>query len=476
MCVENAGSIKKMPCPVPGKTRFREEDHGGKQDGSAGDAGRLQDKREDAFGRTDSQDCHRYRNPLFGFPRFQHPVIGLTAAGPLPIDVTMTPLAAYRAALAEGTIRPDVAQAMAVEKFESLHKALGSYRPSQGESGWLSRFGFGNKALSALQWHGGDLTLSEPKQGLYLFGDVGRGKSMLMDLFFGTAPVEAKLRVHFHEFMRDVHAGIHRWRQENAEKIKTSKDADPIPPLAREIARKSWLLCFDELQVSDIGDAMILGRLFEQLFSLGVVVVTTSNRHPDDLYKDGLQRDRFLPFIAEIKTRLDVLELNSDHDYRLGRKKGLRVYYSPLCPESDAELARCFTHLTGGVPAREENIFVQNRVLTVPKAAEGAAWFHFDDLCRKALGASDYLELATQYHTVVVSGIPVLSPDSRDAAKRFATLIDALYEHKTTFVCSAEAPPQILYPSGDGAFEFQRTVSRLMEMQSVEYLGREHLT
>lgn len=383
--------------------------------------------------------------------------------------MTNGPLAAYRAALADGSIRPDVAQAMAVEKFESLHKALSSYRPSQGESGWLARFGFGLKAPAPLQWHAGDLSLSSPKQGLYIFGDVGRGKSMLMDLFFGTAPVDAKMRVHFHEFMRDVHAALHRLR-------KSGQEGDPIVAVAREIAKKSWLLCFDELQVSDIGDAMILGRLFDQLFSLGVVVVTTSNRHPDDLYKDGLQRERFLPFIAEIKKRLDVLELNSERDYRLGRKKGMQVYHSPLCPESDAELVRCFARLTGGVPAAEEEIHVQGRILTVPKAADGVAWFHFDDLCRKALGASDYLELATLYHTVILSGVPTLSPDNRDAAKRFVTLIDALYEHKVTFVCTAAAPPQTLYPSGDGAFEFQRTVSRLMEMQSAEYLGREHLT
>ncbi|HVI53340.1 MAG TPA: cell division protein ZapE [Candidatus Sulfotelmatobacter sp.] len=383
----------------------------------------------------------------------------------------MTPLAAYRAALADGSIRPDVAQAMAVEKFESLHKALSSYKPQQGESGWLARFGIGQKMPVTLQWQAGDCVNSAPKQGLYIYGDVGRGKSMLMDLFFAAAPVDAKLRVHFHEFMRDVHASIHRWRQD-----KSRKESDPIPPLAREIARKSWLLCFDELQVSDIGDAMILGRLFDQLFSLGVVVVTTSNRHPDDLYKDGLQRERFLPFIAEIKSRLDVLELNSERDYRLGRKRGMRVYHSPLCPESDAELVRCFGRLTGGVPAAEDEIHVNGRIWTVPKAADGVAWFHFDDLCRKALGASDYLELATLYHTVIVSGVPTLSPANRDAAKRFVTLIDALYEHKVTFVCSAEAPPQTLYPSGDGAFEFQRTVSRLMEMQSAEYLGREHLT
>jgi len=380
------------------------------------------------------------------------------------------PLAQYRAQLADGSIKPDVAQAMAIEKFESLHRALSSYRPQQGDSGWLSRFGLGAKPeIKPLQWRSGDCAAAMPKAGLYIYGDVGRGKSMLMDLFYGTAPVAEKRRVHFHEFMRDVHAQIHKWRQD-----KTRKD-DPIPELARHLAKTSWLLCFDELQVTDIGDAMILGRLFKELFLLGVVVVTTSNRHPDDLYKDGLQRDRFLPFIALIKERLDVLELNSDHDYRLGRKKGMRVYHYPTGPAANAELNRCFARLTAGVPGQEEVIHVNGRVWTIPKAADGVAWFSFDDLCRKALGASDYLELATLYHTVIVSDVPTLSPANRDAAKRFVTLIDALYEHKVTFICSAEASSQTLYPSGDGAFEFHRTVSRLMEMQSAEYLGREHL-
>jgi cell division protein ZapE len=283
--------------------------------------------------------------------------------------------------------------------------------------------------------------------------------------------VAAKARVHFHEFMRDIHAAIHVWRQD-----KNRKESDPIPQLARDIAKRSWLLCFDELQVSDIGDAMILGRLFTQLFELGVVVVTTSNRHPDDLYKDGLQRERFLPFIGLVKQRLDILELNSDRDYRLGRKRGMQVYHNPCGPEAEAEMNRCFARLTNGQLAEEEQIHVLGRQWTVPKSADGVAWFGFDDLCKRALGASDYLALATLYHTVMVSGVPLLSPANRDAAKRFVTLIDALYEHKVTFVCSAEAPPQSLYPSGDGSFEFQRTISRLMEMQSAEYLGREHLT
>jgi len=383
------------------------------------------------------------------------------------------PLAAYRAQLAAGTIRPDVAQAMAVEKFESLYKALANYRPIQGESGWLARFGFGPKTTTVepLKWVSGDCDASLHKQGLYIFGEVGRGKSMLMDLFFNSAPVTAKARVHFHEFMRDIHGQIHAWRQD-----KARKGSDPIPELARAIAARSWLLCFDELQVSDIGDAMILGRLFKELFALGAVVVTTSNRHPDDLYKDGLQRERFLPFIGEIKARLDVLELNSDRDYRLGRKKGMQVYYSPRGPEAEAELNRCFARLTNGQLAEEEQIHLLGRQWTVPKSADGVAWFTFDQLCKQALGASDYLALATLYHTVMISDVPLLSPANRDAAKRFVTLIDALYEHKVTFLCSADAQPQSLYPSGDGSFEFQRTVSRLMEMQSAEYLGREHLT
>ena len=381
------------------------------------------------------------------------------------------PLAAYREKLAQGLIRADIAQAMAVEKFESLHRALANYRPSQDDGGWLARFGLGKREPRQLQWKVGDCDTCPVKQGLYIYGDVGRGKSMLMDLFFSTAPVQAKRRIHFHEFMRDVHDSIHAWRQD-----ANRKESDPIPRLAREIVAHSWLLCFDELQVTDIGDAMILGRLFQELFAQGVVMVITSNRPPDDLYKDGLQRERFVPFIGEIKNRLDVLELNSDRDYRLGRKRGMQVYYSPLNGASEDAMIQCFERLTGGVDARPETLVVHGRSWTVPRAADGCAWFGFDELCGKPLGASDYLELATQYHTVLVSDVPLLSPANRDAAKRFVTLIDALYEHKVTFLCSSAAPPQDLYPSGDGAFEFQRTVSRLMEMQSEEYLLQEHLT
>jgi len=376
----------------------------------------------------------------------------------------------YRELLSQGALGPDSAQALAVEKLESLAKALTAYHPEQGEQGWLSRFGFGSRSPKALQWRPGDADeTSVAKQGLYIFGAVGRGKSMLMDLFFAAAPVEKKRRVHFHAFMQEVHAAIFAWQSESG-----GDRESVMPDLAREISQKSWLLCFDELQVTDIADAMILGRLFKALFELGVVVVTTSNRAPDELYKDGLQRERFLPFIAEIKQRLDLLELDSSRDYRLGRKKGMQVYFSPL-DGNEAALDSAFAQLTGGKPGKAEAMTVLGRTWQVARAADGVARFSFAELCGGTFGPADYLALATHYHTLILDAVPILSPANRDSAKRFVTLIDSLYEHKVTFLCSAEAAPEVLYPSGDGSFEFQRTVSRLMEMQSADYLGQSHL-
>lgn len=382
------------------------------------------------------------------------------------------PLFAYRALVSGGGIKPDPAQELAAEKLQSLHKALAGYRPALGESGWLARFGFRFKAdPPSLAWTPPDAVGSAPCQGLYIFGDVGRGKSMLMDLFFHTATIPGKKRVHFHEFMRDIHAEIHRWRQS-----AHRKEADPIPKLARSLAAEAWLLCLDELQVTDIADAMILGRLFQALMDDGVVVVVTSNRPPQDLYKDGLQRERFLPFIALIEQRLDVLELDAQHDYRLGRKRGLEIYHTPLGPAAEAGLDDAFERLTAGAVARPDSVVVHGRTIVVPLAAAGIARFAFTELCGRPLGPSDYLELATQFHTLILSGIPLLGPENKDEARRFVTLIDALYEHKVTLICSAAAPPQDLYPTGIGAFEFQRTVSRLMEMQAEDYVLREHLT
>jgi len=382
------------------------------------------------------------------------------------------PLFAYRAMLQAGDLKPDPAQGLAVEKLQSLHHALAKYRPSLGEAGWMARFGLKKSVPGATwTWSSGDGEQAQPKHGLYIFGDVGRGKSMLMDVFFRAATIAGKKRVHFHEFMRDLHADIHRWRQS-----PSRGDSDPIPKLARAIAAEAWLLCLDELQITDIADAMIVGRLFKCLLEDGVVVVITSNRPPSDLYKDGLQRDRFIPFIRLIEQQLDILELNSDRDYRLGRKRGLQVFHAPLDERAESALELAFARLTEGTTAMPHSIEINGRQLRVPLAAAGVARFSFAQLCGAALGPSDYLELAGRFHTLVLSDIPLLSPANKDEARRFVTLIDALYESKVTLICSAAAPPERLYPEGVGAFEFQRTVSRLMEMQAEDYVLREHVS
>jgi cell division protein ZapE len=378
------------------------------------------------------------------------------------------PLQAYRALIRSGEITPDPAQQLAAEKLQSLHKALAGYRPALGETGWLARFGLGGRsARPELGWTPGDAVGTAPKQGLYIFGQVGRGKSMLMDLFFANAPIAGKKRVHFHEFMRDIHAEIHSWLQ-----AAHRREADPIPRLARTIAAEAWLLCLDELQITDIADAMIVGRLFECMMDDGMVVVVTSNRPPADLYKDGLQRERFLPFIELMETRLDLLQLDARYDYRLGHKRGMRVYHTPLDDAADTALELAFARLTEGAPAAPKILHVLGHPLRVPLASAGVARFSFKQLCATALGPADYLALAARYHTLVLSDIPILSPANRDEARRFVTLIDALYEHKTTLICSAAAPPEALYREGTGAFEFQRTVSRLMEMQDEAWVER----
>jgi cell division protein ZapE len=293
---------------------------------------------------------------------------------------------------------------------------------------------------------------------------------MLMDLFFRTAPVTAKRRVHFHAFMLEVHETLHRWRQEKP------KQVDLIPALADKIAAETWLLCFDEFHVTNIADAMILGRLFTELFDRGVVVVATSNWAPDDLYQGGLQRDRFLPFIALLKEKLDVLELDAARDYRLQRLKDLSLYHSPLGPSSEAKMEQAFTRLSGGRPATPTSLTVQGRRLDVPRQAGRVAWFDFEELCARPLGAADYIALATHYPVMLIDRVPQLSSAQRDQARRFMTLIDELYEHHVIAVIAASDRPERLYPEGEGAIEFQRTVSRLNEMQSADYLSRPHLT
>ena len=317
-------------------------------------------------------------------------------------------------------------------------------------------------------------------RGLYLWGGVGRGKSLLMDIFFNNTDVTSKRRVHFHEFMAETHDRIAAWRGADEKKRRRHPGAnpkaleDPIPPVAADIAEDAMLLCFDEFQVTDIADAMLLGRLFEALFAAGVVAVATSNRHPDDLYRDGLNRQLFLPFIALLKSRLEVVHLNALEDYRLSRLVGARVYHAPLGPEADAAMDQAWEAMIAGAREAPETLRIKGRDLVAPRSARGLARFTFPELCEAALGASDYLAVARRYSAVFIDRIPLLSPSQRNEAIRFITLIDAFYETKTKLICSAAAPPKELYPAGDGAFEFERTASRLVEMQTAKYLAAEH--
>jgi len=388
------------------------------------------------------------------------------------------PIAAYRRLEAEGEIKPDKDQLRILRYFERLYAELLNYPELTAKT----------KGLSVRSWRLAQLfkrsgSKTKPPRGLYIFGGVGRGKSMLMDLFFEVAPLKAKKRVHFHEFMLDVHARLKAWRQLTPkERIALggrASEEDPIPPVARQMAMEATLLCFDEMQVTDIADAMVLSRLFGEMLDRGVIVVATSNRPPDDLYKDGLNRQLFLPFIERLQADFDVVPLDGPTDYRYDRLKGVQTYYSPVNAETTEKLSEAFFRLTDRevedrdkVPSEE--LTVQGRKIFVPKAARGVAVFSFKRLCANPLGSADYLTIARAYHTVIMVAIPKLSKEKRNEAKRFVTFIDALYEHGVKFLCSAEVPPEDLYPAGDGAFEFERTVSRLMEMQSEDYLARGH--
>lgn len=370
-------------------------------------------------------------------------------------------LPAYRDLVRSGAIEHDPAQEAAADQLQMLHDALARHRP--GPRGLFGRglFGFGRAPV--------------PPRGLYIHGAVGRGKSMLMDLFFAHAPVKKKRRVHFHDFMQEVHEAVHAWRaREKAGKAPRGANGDPIPSVADGVMKQAALLCFDEFQVTDITDAMILGRLFTALFERGLVVVATSNRHPRDLYAGGLNRQLFVPFIDLLEKRLDVIELEAAEDYRLKHLAGAPVYHVPLGPEAEAAMDHAWRRLVSGVRPQPCTVKVKGRHVMVPRAAMGAARFHFDDLCRRPLGPADYLALARSFHTLLIDEIPEMGPAMRNEAKRFVTLIDALYDNRAKLVCSAEAPPSELYPAGDGAFEFERTASRLIEMQGEAYMAAGH--
>ena len=361
----------------------------------------------------------------------------------------------YKRLVETGKLTLDPAQTFVVGELQTLHDYLKIDESKHSYLRWFQSFGFNRKPRISIK-------------GFYIFGGVGGGKSMLMDLFFDNIQVKIKRRVHFHVFLQDVHRRFNEFRNSSR-----SQSGDPIPRVVENISNESSLLCFDELQVYNIVDAMILGRLFEGLIAHGVVIVATSNRHPEDLYKNGLQREKFLPFIKLICSNLEILSLDSKKDYRLERMLDMRVYQYPLDKQAEVFMDQYFEKLCDGHVPEVENLNIHGRVLRI-LAYSGVARKNFSELCGQPLGAADFLTLANRYHTMIIDKIPKMNEAMENEARRFVTLIDALYEAKVNLICSAEVRPQELYVKGKGAFEFERLVSRLMEMQSIDYLALPH--
>jgi cell division protein ZapE len=365
----------------------------------------------------------------------------------------------YQALVSSGAIEPDAAQEQAAEAFADLEQRLAGYKPVRKQRLLGRLFADKNGA---------------PPRGLYVHGEVGRGKTMLMDMFFQHSSVAHKRRAHFHEFMAEVHERIYGYRQNIAR--GEIADGDVIALTAAAILDEAWLLCFDEFHVTDIADAMILGRLFSKLFELGTVVVATSNVAPEDLYKGGLNRALFLPFIAQISDHMDVLRLDARTDFRLEKLVGVKMWLVPADAAAEAALDKAWARMTGNARGKPRDISIKGRVLHVPCAADGVARFSFSDLCEKPLAASDYLRLAHDYHTIMIDRIPVMDYPERNATKRFIALIDTLYDNAVKVMASAAADPASLYlaTEGDEANEFKRTASRLIEMSSQSYLALPH--
>ena len=369
----------------------------------------------------------------------------------------LLPSEAYRELIASGVVEPDFSQRLALERMDDLCHRLAAM---DGKGGKLARL----------------LQRKRPEApiGLYLWGSVGRGKTMLMDLMLEAAPVEKKQRLHFQAFMADIHNRIHRFRE--SVKRGERKDTDPMPPIAAEFVAETQLLCLDEFAVTDIADAMILARLFEALFARGLVLVATSNVEPDRLYESGLNRALFMPFVALLKQRVEIFEVDARTDYRLEKLGGSKVYHVPADSQAKAALDAAFRSMLGGIVAAPDTLLVKGRKLIVPLAGNGVARFPYEALCKAALGNLDFLAIARAYHTVMIDGIPVIPAESRNEAKRFIALIDALYDQSIKLYASAEVLPQNIYraESGREAFEFDRTASRLIEMQSEDYGALPH--
>ncbi len=367
----------------------------------------------------------------------------------------------YAAGVAAGRVESDDAQLVVLDMMARLETRIAEYRLARKSSplGWL--------------FAGRERTLPRIK-GLYIYGDVGRGKTMLMDFFFEISPVERKRRAHFHEFMLDVHQRVHAVRQEI--KRGEHEGEDPIRLVADALADEAWLLCFDEFHVTDIADAMILGRLFKQLFERGIVMVATSNVPPDELYKDGLNRALFVPFIEMLQAQMDIVRLDARTDFRLEKLAGLPIWYVPADAAADLKLDEAWRRLTGGNGGAAHELALHGRSVHVPRAFMGVARFSFHDLCELPLAAADYLRVAHEYHTIILDHVPVMTYDNRNAAKRFIILIDTLYDLNVKLIASADAEPDALYRADEGfeAAEFRRTASRLIEMRSQDYLARPH--
>ncbi|MBL0374082.1 AFG1 family ATPase [Rhizobium sp. KVB221] len=375
-----------------------------------------------------------------------------------PPDYSASVVERLQTMTGDGHIQYDAQQIAVARRLDMILEALHSRKPASKTSalGWL----FASRRK-----------VEQPVRGLYIHGSVGRGKTMLMDILHELAPIERKRRAHFHEFMADVHSRIHAHRQ----KLKKgeTKQADPVPPVAASLHAEAVLLCFDEFTVTDIADAMILSRLFTELFRLGSILVATSNVEPDNLYLDGLNRQLFLPFVSLLKDNVDVVSLDTETDYRMEKTKSLPVWLVPINGVNDTRIEAAWHEVTQGAKSVPDGIAMKGRTIHVPLAAHGAARFTFADLCEQPLAATDYLAIAERYHTVFVEHVPVLAVEKRNETKRFINLVDALYDRQIRLIASAAAMPEALLPvrKGTVGFEFDRTVSRLFEMRSEEYLA-----